>query len=533
VVEAATGTGKTAVAFAAIERLRARHGEDLRVAIVVPSLALARQWRRNLHSEVGIPPGSVGEQHSQPERAWAGQPILLTVINSARDGLAPVLRSWKDCPTLLIVDECHRAGSEFNALIFAETSTYALGLSATPERDDRGHLRIVYPALGPPVYSYPLIKALDDGVLAPLRCVNLYVDFTPEESLAWEANRQEVGDTIWMLRRTFPELADAEEDFLKRVGRLADDEEPLALKLVSLLATRRRLLSEAEGRQAARRSLLEWLAARGDRALVFHETIASAERSKAELVELGVAVSIDHSEMPKDERERESARFERGSARVYVAVRALDEGVDLPEAAVAVITAGTRSRRQRIQRFGRVLRARPDKTATVISVLVKDTPEEGGVGARDEELVGASRVCHHEWPVVSIDEACHLEQATYRPARPKGTFEEMVSYVELGIFDAGTAARFRAANKGRQLGQDLTWNPDAAFSVNAWHDVSVVERELGIPPMAFAALRAEARRAYRTGLDPAFASQPTMIYGEEVEAIKRRFSQSLRNQSRR
>ncbi len=48
VIEAATGTGKTMVAFAAIAQLRRQHGDRLRVAIVVPTMQLARQWRDGL-----------------------------------------------------------------------------------------------------------------------------------------------------------------------------------------------------------------------------------------------------------------------------------------------------------------------------------------------------------------------------------------------------------------------------------------------------------------------------------------------------
>lgn len=189
VVEAATGTGKTLVALGAIEELRRERGSYLRVVIVVPSKVLASQWRRELEHTLNVPPHVIGEQHSDvvtefdPDRHL----VLLTVVNTARANLRRVLGGWRrhNLTSLLIVDECHRSGSEFNARIFDGAYDFSLGLSATPERDDGGHLRHVYPGLGSPVYRYPLLDALDDGVLAPLRSVNLYVDFDRAERDRW------------------------------------------------------------------------------------------------------------------------------------------------------------------------------------------------------------------------------------------------------------------------------------------------------------------------------------------------------------
>jgi superfamily II DNA or RNA helicase len=533
VVEAATGTGKTAVAFAAIEQLRDVHGDALRVAIVVPTKVLARQWRTALETEVGIPRSFVGEQHSAAKTQWTPQhPVLVTVLDTARRNLAVVLKAWQGKPVLLVVDECHRAGSEHNAKIFDQRATYTLGLSATPERDDNGHVDHVYPGLGQPVYRYPLLDALDDGVLAPLTSINLYVDFTSAELVAWEDLRDQIRQAIRKLEWEFPELELAGADFLKSVGRLAEREHPTALRLMALLAERRELLATAEGRVACQRTLLRWLAGTDDRALVFHETIKSAEASRDELLELSVPVSIDHSKLNREERDGEEQRFRSKISRVYVAVRALDEGVDVPDASVAVIAAGSRSRRQRIQRFGRVLRHEADKKAIVVSILVRGTPEEAGVGGRDASIVGPLRVRHHRWPGVPIESALVAPDSTYKPATPDFTMEEMISMIDLGLLTDEMAAKLREARVARVQSGGYS-AVVAEYSPNAWHAVDEVRGHLGMPDTAFDQIRADIRRSFRPTLDPAHRNDPAFIHGQEIAACVRTWERQRRQGRRR
>lgn len=72
------------------------------------------------------------------------QSVVVAVIDSARSRLPAIIERWHEsrCYTLLVVDECHRAGSEFNSRIFASLADAAIGLSATPERGDRGHEKV-------------------------------------------------------------------------------------------------------------------------------------------------------------------------------------------------------------------------------------------------------------------------------------------------------------------------------------------------------------------------------------------------------
>lgn len=525
VIEAATGTGKTAVALSAIASLHELYGDRLRVAIVVPTKVLAAQWRDQLQRNLGILRTMIGEQHSDASVDWNPQhSILITVVNSARQHLVGVLDNWRGGgnQALLVVDECHRAGSEHNSQIFQGHYDFSLGLSATPERPDRGHEEFIYPGLGRPVYRYPLLDALDDGALAPVKSVNLYVDFDAQEQLDWENLSIDIGKAFRSLKAQRPELEDIEDEYLLReVTKLAKHKDPLALKILGLLSTRRELLSSAQARLQCQRAVLDWLVASAKRALVFHEVIKSAEQSHRYLTgELGIRAGLDHSQLPRLDRAAAMENFQKERHQVLVAVRALDEGVDVPDVSVAVITAGSRSRRQRIQRFGRVLRPAEGKEALVLTILVRGTPEEVAVGGRDADLLGRTRVRHHRWPGADVASATGSGQSTYAPQGAKVTDEagDLLTALDLGLSARwGTASNrvSRARSSGGYSARETQYSP------NAWHQVEQVREGIGIPSDVFDRLRRDIRRAYWHRLDPAKRTDRAVIYGQEIDAIRR------------
>jgi len=436
VVEAATGTGKTMVAFAAIAALRAEHGDDLRVACVVPTVVLARQWRDALTTHLRIPARQIGEQHSRASLEWkSSQPVLITVLNTARTHLRPVLQTWNRAghKTFLIVDECHRSGSQTNAQIFTEGVDFSLGLSATPERTDLGHLEVVYPGLGPPVYSYPLRQALADGVLADLRSVNLYVDFNAVEQAEWDDVGRRIAAAMQRLLDGRPELRRYPEGKLWAViSRLARDSDMDATVIVGLLADRRRLLAGCDARRRCHDAIVEWIASRNERTLMFHETIEQAKAGHRLLKLAGVRAGLEHSQLAGANRAETLKRFRRGADRVLVTVRSLDEGLDVPDASVAVIACGSRSTRQRIQRLGRILRPGDDKRAVAVTILVRGTPEESHIGRRDGELLGAERVVHHRWPAVEVRDAL-TGPSSYRPRPTERRLSDVLQALELDV----------------------------------------------------------------------------------------------------
>lgn len=399
------------LACAAIADVYSESESNTRVVVVVPTQVLASQWRQALTSTLHILDTSIGEQHSAAEIEWKNSehPVLITVINTGRSHLGNVLSTWRaeGRKVLLIVDECHRAGATTNARIFEGHFDYSLGLSATPERPDEGERTHVYPNIGKKTYTYPLKTALDEGVLADFTSVNMYVDFSSHEQKAWEASTEDLGKAIRSLKFQHPEIDSSSSNFFTEVRKLAEADNPTARRVEALLASRRALLSNSTGRKKCLSDLLKILSTTRKRFIVFHESIAAAEATRQELLKLGVKASIDHSQMKPQVRVSERDRFSVGSSQAMVAVRSLDEGVDVPEAEIAIIASGSRSKRQRIQRMGRVLRFVEGKHALSISLLVRGTVEETVTGAGDKNLVGPERVRHHRYgkssPKVAFD----------------------------------------------------------------------------------------------------------------------------------
>lgn len=526
VVEAATGTGKTAVALAAAERLRRDHGVSLRVVVVVPTIALATQWRDAMAEELGVPASLVGEVHSGGGADFGSHShVMVTVINSARNRLQEQVASWRRVgqQVLVVVDECHRAGSEHNARVVETDATATLGLSATPERSDQGHSSVVYPGIGEPVYRYPVLTALEDGVLAPLKNINLYVDFTPSESADWDQRRRELGQALAVLESRNPGITRDPGRMWKLIAELAREEDPDAMRVVALLARRSELLAGAENRHRCLDAALKWLASNDDRAIVFHERVRRAEMTMEILGSQHVPATLDHSGLKQQDRSIGLDRFRRGLARVLVAVRSLDEGIDVPDASIAVIASGSRSPRQRIQRLGRILRRSGDKEATCISILVRGTADESYVGARDAELVGASRVVHHRWPGRSLTDAL-TQPSSYKPVRAKEDEVERLTAVDMVGVSAVRTARAEGSLGVVRPSPKLSGGYVAAaaeFSPNAWHKVAEVRNSVGMPVEMFDHFRPGVRRLYRSSLDPERLTDATLIHGTEIEAIRR------------
>jgi superfamily II DNA or RNA helicase len=317
--------------------------------------------------------------------------IIVAVLDSARTGGRSLVKHWNSLglPTMLVVDECHWAGSQYNRGVFEGDARWRLGLSATPERGDDGFDEVLEPELGGIVYRYSLKDAMDDGILADLQLVNLLVDLTRSEVGGYQALERRIDQLRATVQREYPELFD-HTDWTAAVA-IAAKSNPLAKRLTTLVSERRRMLARSSGRFVMVKRLLEAGIFDGRRTIVFNETIEQAEHVADLARHAGVSVVVDHSKMDHTDRAASHARFRGGGAQCLVVVRAADEGLDVPDADQAVITSGTMNPRQRIQRLGRVVRLGAQQPRA-LSLLARGTPEETLVAGRDLELLGASRV---------------------------------------------------------------------------------------------------------------------------------------------
>lgn len=388
IVAAATGTGKTRLA---IEALRRTAAEGARATIVVPTRILQAQWLRELRSARVVPAKRIGTIGGPSPDPSPDHLVIVAVIDSARTGGRSLVKHWNSLglPTMLVVDECHWAGSQYNRGVFEGDARWRLGLSATPERGDDGFDEVLVPELGGIVYRYSLKGAMDDGVLADLRLVNLLVDLTRGELNEYERLEQRISGLKSELAVKHPEFFQ-HDDWTAHVA-LAAKTDPLAKRLSALVTERRRMLARSSGRFVMVKRLLDAGEFADRRSIVFNETIEQADHVADLVSAAGVSVVVDHSRMNQRDRDASYARFRGGGVDCLVVVRTADEGLDVPDADQAVITSGTLNPRQRIQRLGRVVRL-GGRSPRAISLLARGTPEEHLVAGRDLELLGVSRV---------------------------------------------------------------------------------------------------------------------------------------------
>ena len=339
-----TGGGKTFFAFLCIHEFRNRFPNG-RVVIVVPTITLLDQWYICLQEDFGVPADEISCFSSQ-EKPQKPREIALFVINTARDCVSTLAFGRH---TLLIVDECHRAGSPENSKALRGNFAATLGLSATPHREyDCGFQDYVVPALGSIIFHYDYNQAYKDGVVSPFELVNVQVDLLPHEQREYNLLTRRAA---LLLRKVAtlnaPTVAD---DQVKRIFQMR--------AAVSATAAMRLPVSAKIVEET-----------RGSRTIVFHERIRSAETLFDILKHRNHSVCLYNSSIAPGVRRDNLRLFRRGVFDVLISCRALDEGMNVPETTVAVIASSTASLRQRVQRLGRVLRPARGKSQAVIYTL--------------------------------------------------------------------------------------------------------------------------------------------------------------------
>ncbi len=357
----ATGGGKTFFALLCLADFLESRPEGA-VYIVVPTLALQDQWLLALNEDLGVDAARVASWSGRGRPSHPAQ-INVLVTNTARSVLGNHLATEG---AMLIVDECHRIGSAANSAILAHSYSSSLGLSATPESeyDDRFDM-VVGPALGEIVFKYDILQALADGIVAPFELVNVRVPLLSEEKRRYDAFTKQLNS-----QRRRP---DADEGLVR-----------------ILLQRRAAVAARARYRVPVAVKLLE--SHRGERAIVFHESVRAAEQIAEALDRRGHRVTSYHTGLGQALRLDNLRLFKRGQRDVLVSCRALDEGLNVPDVGLAVIASGTASGRQRVQRLGRVLRAAHGKASATIYSLFATTAEENRLLSESSALAGITSV---------------------------------------------------------------------------------------------------------------------------------------------
>jgi superfamily II DNA or RNA helicase len=381
VVEAVTGTGKTVVGIAAaLQEIRDRE----QVLVLVPTVELQRQWVDELTAR--LPARTlIGRLGDGAHDRLASHDVLVAVVNSARAiDVRPIRRGG-----LLVADECHRYGSAVNQLALDRRFTHRLGLSATYGRDDDGNREWLDPYFGGTCFQMGYRRALADEVTAHFNVALVGVQFSTEERDRYRELTLLMGQQRARLIDRYGVPPEPFEAFMAAVNALADGDgggSGVARTYRTAMLERRRLLADTPAKDAAVARLAPAISG-AERAIVFTQSIAASERIAWVLGGHGLRAGVVHSEMSGPHRRSALVRFESGELQVISAPRVLDEGIDVPAADLAVIAGASHSRRQMVQRMGRVLRRKADGRRARFAVLyVEATVEDPQQGAHEAFL---------------------------------------------------------------------------------------------------------------------------------------------------
>ena len=339
-----TGTGKTEVALAAMARKRTAS------LIVAPVRDLMYQWHRRILAAFEYDAGIVGDGMSDIK------PITVTTYDSAYIHMAKMGAGFG----LLIFDEEHHLpGKCRREAAILSTAPMRLGLTATPERSDGLHEDLDW-LIGPVVYRMPF-KEAEGSALANFDLVRIPVALSELEQATYDQCTRVIRHFIASRRKDLPGYT--WRHLCKESGK--DPNARNAQKAYYLKQS-------VENRASEKLRVLEdiFRLHKGRQILVFAGSNDMAiEVSKRFLV----PTILSHTR--KRERLAVLESFARRAFPVLVANRVLDEGVDVPEAKVAVVIGGQGSTRQAKQRLGRILRKTGNARATLYEVVCENTKE--------------------------------------------------------------------------------------------------------------------------------------------------------------
>jgi len=326
----------------------------VRTLVVVPTIELLHQWRDALAERLGYPVSEVGV-------VGGGRRTVRDLTVITYDSAAMPSRRL-DGFGLLVVDEVHHLPARaYRAIAAKVDAPFRLGLSATPERSDGAH-RDLDRLVGPVVFRRGAAELARDRHIAEYDEKRLHVDLAPDERAEYDRAMDEYR---WYIAANRRSLGPPQAIFAELIRRSVHD--PAARSALRAHHRARMIALNAEAKVACTRELLD--RHRDDKVIVFSEYNAMVDLLSERLL----LPAITHR-TPAAERRQILDRFRDGAYAKLVTGRVLNEGVDVPDANVAIVVSGSATTREYIQRLGRVLRPK-EKRAKLYELVARKTTE--------------------------------------------------------------------------------------------------------------------------------------------------------------
>ena len=212
--------------------------------------------------------------------------------------------------------------------------------------------------MGGVVYAKRASELVAKGYLAPYVIRRVYVDLEPDERREYDRLRKKY--QLLAMGRKFNELLE-----------LAQRGDPKAIEAVRVNAQMRKIIAESNAKIKKIKQLIENELRKNSKILVFTQY-----KSQAEKIAKETGALLLHGSMDSKTRKRILEKFRRMKSGALVVTTLGDEGLDLPDVNVGILASGTGSQRQYIQRLGRLIRPKDNKTAILYEVILRKTSEE-------------------------------------------------------------------------------------------------------------------------------------------------------------
>ncbi len=374
VFEMATGTGKTITSLSAAVN-RYNKVQRLALIILVPYLHLLEQWEGECR-KVGFNPILCSSAHNdwhlkvkskiQDFNIKALNHICILAVHdtASTDKFAKATKNLKTEYTMIIGDEVHELGAPILKKAMVPNAGMRLGLSATPKRwFDEAGTNIIFNYFGPVCFEFPLEKAIGK-YLTPYEYNPELVSLIPDELDIYETLTVRIGQLSRLIEnektRIEPEIeVELKKLLLERAHIVASAHN----KLEQLIIILSKMIHIADNTQILNHILI--YCAPGT-----HKKVLRA------VANLGLRCHEFVHTVSLSDRQKILDQFSSGEIQAIVAIKCLDEGIDIPSTRTAFFLSSTSNPREFVQRRGRILRlAKGKEKAIVYDFIVVPRPE--------------------------------------------------------------------------------------------------------------------------------------------------------------
>ncbi|AAT43907.1 DEAD/DEAH box helicase family protein [Picrophilus oshimae] len=340
-----TAAGKTMIGIYAINMLKTT------TLVIAPTIELVQQWRDKLKRFFGIEIGQIG----------GGEKDIKDITVITYDSAYLMAESLGNMFELLIADEVHHMAAEsYIQIAKMYASRYRLGLTATYERPDKNH-ELLENYMGGKIFELGY-EQLNDYI-SNFKIFRIPVELDDDMEIEYERNRKIFLDYIHNHDIKINGNMDFEHFILSSWN-------PEGREALMAWRRSREIAYNPKGKIEYLRYILSKHP--GKKTIIFSEDTNTAYMISREFL----VPALTYLTPPK-ERKRYLEMFRDGRITVLATSRILDEGVDVPDASIAVIMSGSGSTRQFRQRLGRILRPAPGKESILYELVSSNTYEYG------------------------------------------------------------------------------------------------------------------------------------------------------------